>query len=50
MTDNILLNLNGEVKLADFGFAVQLTEEQQKRKTVIGTRNSPYVISCHLST
>jgi len=36
-TDNILLNADGEVKLADFGFAIQLTEEKQRRKTVIGT-------------
>jgi len=36
-TDNILLNEAGEVKLADFGFAIQLTAEKDKRKTVIGT-------------
>jgi len=36
-TDNILLAETGEVKLADFGFAIQLTEEKNKRKTVIGT-------------
>jgi len=36
-TDNILLNEAGEVKLADFGFAIQLTEEKNKRRTVIGT-------------
>jgi len=36
-TDNILLGENGEVKLADFGFAIQLTELKQKRRTVIGT-------------
>eukprot|EP01114_Cavostelium_apophysatum_P012705 TRINITY_DN2903_c0_g1_i1.p1 TRINITY_DN2903_c0_g1~~TRINITY_DN2903_c0_g1_i1.p1 ORF type:complete len:530 (+),score=123.23 TRINITY_DN2903_c0_g1_i1:167-1756(+) len=36
-TDNILLNSDGAVKLADFGFAVQLTEVKSKRKTVIGT-------------
>ena len=37
-TDNILLGMDGSVKLADFGFAIQLTEEQSKRKTLIGTR------------
>jgi len=36
-TDNVLIGDNGEIKLADFGFAVQLTEQKQKRKTVIGT-------------
>jgi len=36
-TDNILIGENGEIKLADFGFAVQLTEQKNKRKTVIGT-------------
>jgi len=36
-TDNILLNEKGEIKLADFGFAVQLTEVRTRRKTVIGT-------------
>lgn len=36
-TDNVLLSDDGKVKLADFGFSVQLTEEQNKRKTLIGT-------------
>jgi hypothetical protein len=36
-TDNILLNEEGEIKLADFGFAIQLTEQNQSRKTIIGT-------------
>jgi serine/threonine protein kinase len=36
-SDNILLGLNGEVKLSDFGFAAQLTEEIDKRKSVVGT-------------
>jgi len=36
-SDNILLNNNGEVKIADFGYAAQLTVEKQKRNTVVGT-------------
>ena len=36
-SDNILLNDAGEVKIADFGYAAQLTEKQQKRTTVVGT-------------
>jgi len=36
-SDNILLGDNGEIKLADFGFATQLTQRQAKRNTVIGT-------------
>jgi len=36
-SDNILLNDAGEVKIADFGYAAQLTQQQQKRNTVVGT-------------
>jgi len=36
-SDNILLGENAEVKLADFGFATQLTSKQNRRNTVIGT-------------
>jgi len=36
-SDNILLGNNGQVKLADFGFAIQLTASQNQRNTVIGT-------------
>lgn len=36
-SDNILLNPNGEIKLADLGFAVQLTQEKDKRNTLAGS-------------
>jgi len=36
-SDNILINMDGVVKIADFGFACQLTMKQQKRNTVVGT-------------
>lgn len=36
-SDNILVDFNGTVKIADFGFAAGLTEEQDKRKSVVGT-------------
>ena len=36
-SDNILLGVNGEVKLADFGYAAQLTKEKSKRNTIVGT-------------
>ncbi|XP_009897152.2 serine/threonine-protein kinase PAK 3 [Dryobates pubescens] len=36
-SDNILLGMNGSVKLADFGFCVQINSKQSKRNTVVGT-------------
>lgn len=36
-SDNVLLTENGGVKLADFGFCVELTEDRKKRTTCVGT-------------
>lgn len=36
-SDNILLSTNGDVKLADFGYCAQLTEQSNKRNSVVGT-------------
>lgn len=36
-SDNTLVTRQGQVKIADFGFAAQLTAKENKRNTVIGT-------------
>ena len=36
-SDNLLLNMRGDVKVADFGYAAQLTQQKQKRNTIVGT-------------
>eukprot|EP01122_Echinamoeba_exundans_P006210 TRINITY_DN1706_c0_g1_i2.p1 TRINITY_DN1706_c0_g1~~TRINITY_DN1706_c0_g1_i2.p1 ORF type:complete len:625 (-),score=155.41 TRINITY_DN1706_c0_g1_i2:203-2077(-) len=36
-SDNILLGADGSVKIADFGYAAQLTQEKSKRATIVGT-------------
>lgn len=36
-SDNVLVNYDGAVKIADFGFAIGLTGEESKRTSVVGT-------------
>lgn len=36
-SDNILIGSDGSVKIADFGYAAQLTQQKQKRNTIVGT-------------
>lgn len=46
-SDNILLGVNGEIKLTDFGFCAQLSESAGVRTTMVGTPYCEWIFPVH---
>ena len=36
-SDNVLMSSNGDIKLTDFGYCAQLTQDRAKRTSIVGT-------------